>query len=349
MTIDRRNFLSAAATGAAAGAAFPALMGPMMAFAAQQQQQSPTPTVLDEDVMKFWTQQVRRDTLQRGGPEEPQDEALLPEFLIFTEEHGFRSISEVEDSELTPEGDVSVNMWVNGFRPAGRELDKFESQNTASLRIDVQQRKPLIPILEPMAWVAAAAMNPTKGKGTVQMTDLNYTANGRMQNMPLPAGYGRWTWNLFLQKPESFLSKFIGFTLQEAVKFSPLFTLPAGATPAVHAIFIIDGYWMAVSHTDWIFRAPNVDVYATQDTKDLVNTATAVPLVDGTYVLVPRTSLGQFDKSKVKDFEVQRGVIVPKGTAPTDVFNACKSCMPEFTYLTVKLTVKKLNIGGTSA
>ena len=105
MTIDRRKFLSTAATGAAAGAALPALMGPMMAFAAQQQQQSPTPTI-DEDVMKFWTQQVRRDTLQRGGPEEPQDETLLPEFLIYTDEHGFRSISEVPDTELAAEGDV---------------------------------------------------------------------------------------------------------------------------------------------------------------------------------------------------------------------------------------------------
>jgi len=349
MTIRRRDFLSGAATGAAAGAALPALLGPMMAFAQQQQNASPTPVVLDEDVIKFWTQQVRRDTLQRGGPEEPENETLLPEFLIYTEEHGFRSISEVPDAELAPEGDVAVNMWVNGFRPAGKELEKFENQNTASLRIDIQQRKPIIPILEPMAWVAAAAMNPTKGKSSVQMTDLNYTANGRMQNVPLPAGYGRWSWNLFLQRPESFLSKFIGFTLQEAVKFSPLFTLPAVATPALHAVDSVFAYWMAVSHTDWVFKAPNVDVFATQDTKDLVNTATAVPLVDGTYVLIPRTSLGQFDKSKVKDFEVQRGVIVPKGTAATDVFEACKTCMPEFTYLTVKLTVKKQNFGGTSA
>jgi hypothetical protein len=347
MTIDRRNFLASAGMGAAAGAALPALFGPMMAFAAQQQQQTTAaPVVLDESVIKFWTQQVRRDTLERGAPEDETEEHLLPEFLIYTDEHGFRSISEVADNELPPEGDVAVNMWVNGFRPAGRE---FENQNTASLRIDIQQRKPIIPILEPMAWVAAAAMNPTKGKGSVQMTDLNYSANGRMQNVPLPAGYGRWSWNLFLQRPESFLSKFIGFTLQEAVKFSPLFTLPAVATPALHAVDSMYGYWMATSHTDWVFKAPNVDVYATQDTKDLVNTATAVPLVDGTYVLIPRTSLGQFDKTKVKDFEVQRGVIVPKGTAATDVFEACKSCMPEFTYLTVKMTVKKQNFGGTSA
>jgi hypothetical protein len=349
MTIGRRDFLSGAATGAAAGAALPALLGPMMAFAQQQQNPNAAPVVLDEDVIKFWSQEVRRDPLERGGPEQPENENLLPEFLIFDEQHGFRSISEVPDTELAPEGDVAINMWVNGFRPAGKELEKFEDKNTASLRIDIQQRKPIIPILEPMAWVAAAAMNPTKGKSSVQMTDLNYTANGRMQNVPLPAGFGRWTWNLFLQRPESFLSKFIGFTLQEAVKFSPLFTLPAVAVPALHAVDSVYAYWMAVSHTDWIFKAPNVDVYATQDTKDFVNTATAVPLVPATYVLIPRTSLQQFDKSKVKDLEVQRGVIVPKGTAATDVFEACKTCMPEFTYLTVKMTVQKLHIGGASA
>jgi hypothetical protein len=350
MTIRRRDFLS----GAIAGACVPMSLS-KLALAAQQEAKSsgteevaPAPDYLDQNTIDFWMKTVPAGKTRSADPSipPPPDPTKIPEFLIYTDDaHGFRSIGEIQDSELIPSGDATVSLFVNQLRCSEDDVKKTASLKAAALRINMQQQKPLVPILGVLAYPLMAGIFSKNAKGLPALTAPTIdTGAVKLQYVPLPGGSAKWDWNVFAQHEQSSLGKFIQYALQEADQLAPgiahLMSFPAATTPALVAIDMLWSYWQAKAPSHWLFNDVQTDVYATQDTKLFFDPKSSVPLVKGqsTYVLIPQAYLPEFKKSQ-NDVVVRQGFIVPKGTDPKDVRKAAQNAVSNVTYLTVTVSV----------
>jgi len=341
MAIRRRDFIGSVFAGTCLPAnAFSLFSGILQDAGTAGTQQSGSESAddfLDDATIKFWKSEVRteRSRAASGLP----DPGRVPEFLVHTDDdHGFRSISEIKDKELLPSGDASVSFWVNQFKPSAKDLESGRKLRAASLRLDLQQQKPMVPILGVFSWSVMAAIFSKKASSLPPISNLSLDNGAKMQNVPLPGGTGKWTWNVFVQHESSPLSRFIKFALQEAEKFSPLLSLPAITTPTLQAVDKIYSYWQAKASSKWLFNSRDIDVCATAEGRAQLDPASAVPLVRGTYILIPQSHLPQF-KSIQNQLTIQRGVIVPKGTDPKEVFVAANKTLPDLTYVTVNVNV----------
>jgi len=163
MTIRRRDFLG----GAMAGACMPMFLSDA-ALAAQQKDENlgtlegaPPPDYLDQNTIDFWMKTVPAGKTRSADASIPPlpDPTKIPEFLIYTDDaHGFRSIGEIQDSELLPSGDATVSLFVNQLRCSQDDVKKSTNLKAAALRINMQQQKPLVPVLGVLAYPLMAAI-----------------------------------------------------------------------------------------------------------------------------------------------------------------------------------------------
>jgi hypothetical protein len=343
MSFKRRDFLS----GVMASASLPIMFRESMSTArrdfslSNSQEATPQGDFLDRKTADFWTESVRSKR-EMGGTNDVPDPKRIPEFLIYTDEtRRFRTIAEIQDSELFPSGDATVSLWVNQLRASRDDWEKSKNLKVANLRVDVQQYKSLLPTLEALgvlSYSLIAALFSKKAQGLPPTSDLNTKSGAKLQNVPLPGAYGKWTWNIFAQHEESLLGKFIQFVIKEAIQFAPLLSFPAATTPTLKAIDQLYGYWQGRSQSHWLFNDKEVDVYATKEAKNGTNPASAVPLIPGTYVLVPQIHLPKFKEAQ-NDLVVLQGLLVPKKTDAKDVHIAAKTVLPDVTYVTVHVSV----------
>ncbi len=68
--------------------------------------------------------------------------------------------------------------------------------------------------------------------------------------------------------------------------------------------------------------------------------ANGVLVRTGDYKVVPRGHLKQFG-DVMKNYELKRGVVVPKGTKPHEVYDAASATLPDVTYLTLSMRVRR--------
>ena len=333
--LERRDLLK----NLLASACVPQLMAVANRFPSAVDQEAPEPdNFLDQPALDFWSKTVRLGA--KRAEEGLPDSSRIPEFLIYTEEDkGFRTITEIRKSELISSGDTKVTLWFNQFRPSKDDIEKSKSLSSATLRVDVRQQKPLFPFLGALSWSLMAALFSKKANILPKAPDPSPDVGVRVQDVPLPGGSGRWTWNVFAQEERSWLSKFVSFVIGEAVKFVPLLSLPAMTVQSLKAFDTLFGYWQARATSKWLFNTADLDVYSTKAGADAVNPQSAIPLVKGTYILIPQNTLAQFTPVRDK-MVIQRGVIVPKGTDPTDVFVAAAEALPGVTYATVDVKVE---------
>ena len=355
MTIRRRDFLG----GALAGAFAPTVLREF-ALAAQQMDQSspagegtPPPDYFDQKTIDFWTKAVPAGK-ERSESNVP-DSKKIPEFLIYTDDaHGFRAISEIQDSELLPSGDATVSLFVNQLRCSQDDVKKSTNLKAATLRVNLQQQKPLVPVLGVLAYPLMAAIFSKNAKSLPALTSPAVNTGAKMQYVPLPGGSAKWQWNVFAQHEQSMLGKFIQYTLKEADQIvpvvAPLMSFPAATKPAVQALNALWSYWQAKAPSQWLFNDVETDVYATQDTKVFFDPKSSIPLVKGqsTYVLIPQVYLPEFKKSQ-NDVVVMQGFIVPKGTDPKDVHTAAQHALSDVTYVTVTVSVVPGIVSGPGA
>src|SRR5712692_7004484 len=68
--------------------------------------------------------------------------------------------------------------------------------------------------------------------------------------------------------------------------------------------------------------------------------ANGVPVRTGDYIVVPRGHLKRFG-DVMKNYELKRGVVVPKGTKPHEVYDAASATLAGVTYLTLSMGVRR--------
>lgn len=338
MSASRRHFLSMLA------AAGTVPLWPAVGSAATQAGQ-PGKIVVDEDTLRFWTKQVRSPqtgALTRGAS--AGEENRHPEFTVFNKSKGFRSASQISDSELLDQGDVNVSLRVLAFKPSAQDQAEFANIQTGSLRIDFQQAKSKTPSGEPLVWTAFAGVQPdAKGKlPSLENTGFNPgTAWGKQQVVPLPGGAGLWAWNFFVQKRESIWCQVVSSILGNLPKVAPILGFPALALGAMDGFNQFFGMVVAKHYkSKFLFRTLTDPAVATKDARQDAQYADGLPLADQThYVVVPREQYRAFGEQMSK-YEVQSGVVVPQGTKPHEVFEAATTVLKDVTYLTLAVSVK---------
>jgi hypothetical protein len=345
---DRRDFLRGTLLGATGTVLAPTLLD-AIASELRAGQYGPD-TSMDESALRFWTEQVRKPRAEAHGlfGKKPQmivgKDDCTGEFIFIGADRTFRSVDEIEQSELLPSGDISARVNVHGFRPSTTDTERFAKIQSGSLRIDIQQQKPFMPFMDVMAWTAVGGLFPGNTGKLPPISELKFDPGqgwGKMQTVPLPGGSGAWTFNFFLQKRESFLNKFVGMAITNAAQFSPAIGLPGIAQTALKSFDKLFGFLQAQAHTEWLLKMTDLPVFGTKEAATSVDRTSALPLVSGDYLIIPRYQLTQFESNDWKDLELRRGFLVPKNTPPKEIFVVAKDIHPTLTYISVNVDIKK--------
>lgn len=306
-------------------------MAALLVSGTEQEEQPP----VDQSTLNFWRQHVRGSARGEGSAWQ-SDRA--PEFLMFDAGKGFIPATDLDSSILPDKGDGNVSVEVTGIRPSGDDQKMFEKSGHGSLRIDVQQTKASPGLPETLAFSALAALKPSP-QGTLpalnQMKMNVGAAWGKWQKVPLPGGAGTWTWNFFLQKKDSLLARAAAL-FSAAAPMVPILGLPAIAKTALTAFDNYFGHVQASAPSHWLFQSAEVPVATTKEAKDTLTSP--VLLHSGQYVVVPRASLSAFGKA-MGGLEMNRGMVVPKGTSTTDVYDKAPTVLPDITYLGLDVKV----------
>jgi len=306
----------------------------------------------------FWTSfadatddSARPGVHQRGKPSHGgSDLGRSPVFLQFNKKQGFRAVSDIKAEELLQHnGDVTVGLNVTGFKASEPDKKLFERLQSAQLRLDMMQNKPILKTLDPMAWTAIAALFPTKSGKMPPLANLSFDPGAtwqKMQSVLLPGGTGRWAVNFSIQEKASMFSQIMKLLITEFGRFAPVLGMPAISVGALSAFTAFYAY-VHPPNTTPLFETLPVNVYATAPTWKDLEESEGLPLAAGDYVLVPRNQLNDI-KSKLPDLELQQGYIVPKGTTGLDIYNAALDTnkVPDVTYVTVSAKVRPTQLVG---
>lgn len=347
---NRREFLAASMLSAAGSLLAPGVLATLASEVAEAQEQGAS-SETDPSAFDFWTKQVRVPRTEAhafGHAKEPAgEEDRTVEFVYVEPLTGrFLTPGEVDPKILPESGDVTVKVNVHGFRPSDADKDKFSNIEAGTLRIDLQQDKPLHSLLDVMAWTAIGALYPNREGKLPPLGDLKFDPGqtwGKQQLVPLPGGSGSLAFNFFVQKQESFFGKFLRLATGEISKFAPALGLPGIASMALRSFDKVFGYMQEQARTKWILKTPEVKVYATQEAAKEADVSAALPMVSGNYILVPRSQLAQLDSSEWKNFEYMRGWVVPKNTPQKQVYAAAEDTSKELTYVSLNIDVQKVS------
>ncbi len=362
---SRRRFLG----NSALGLMYP-LFGSLPALPSQGEPKRSNTQELpfDQSVYQFWTSKVRQPYLDfkanitPKNPKQPQPEDST--FVFYSKETGFVLASDIDPAALKPadsknafpeSGDVSVQVHVQRFRPAGPDLTDLNNLDTGTLRIDLKQTKKLPQLPEALAWTAMSTLIAgKKGKGGTPVTDPNKqnmsafdpgTAWGQFQTVPLTGGMGFWAWNFFMKKRQGFWKLLLDHMFQvlhTSEPYLPLLGIPGIAVSGLTYVDNILGAIQAQGDSKWLFQGLDTAVCATKDSIEEVGGASAakVVLTTGTYLIVRNSAVSQIKNSVIQD-----GLVVPPNTAPLDVFDAAKNTLKDQSYLTLSVSVKPSKSG----
>ena len=309
----------------------------------------------------FWTAfadatddsaQAQKGAHARGKPAHGgTDLGRSPVFLQFNKKMGFRAVSDIKAEELLQHnGDVTVGLNVTGFKASEPDKKLFEKLQSAQLRLDMMQNKPILSTLDPMAWTAIAALFPAKNGKMPPLANLSFDPGAswqKMQSVLLPGGTGRWAVNFSIQERASMFSKIMKSLVTEFGRFAPVLGLPAISVGALSAFTAFYAY-VHPPNTTPLFETLPLNVYATATTWKELAESEGLPLAAGDYVLVPRNQLNEI-KSQLENLELQQGYIVPRGTTGLDIYNAAldPNKVPDVTYVTVSAKVRPSQLVGT--
>jgi hypothetical protein len=314
--------------------------------------------VADPEVLKFWETRVREPAqiskgtdrfVVRGRSHDPAGQfpapGRTPEFIFYTSRKNFRSSTELEDKDLLEKGDVSVTFQVRALKPSDQDRQEFEGLRSGSLRVDFQQAQPLPGLPDVLAWSTVAALFPNREGKLPRLSELKFdpgTAWGRLHSIPLPSGSGFWTWNFFLQKKDSLLTRFMIFFRKANELLVPVLGLPSVAVTALRQFDRVFGYLQAQAPSRWLFNTADLQVVCTRETRQN-SLASALPLCSGIYVIVPREHLSNFGAAiKNETYVVKKGLIVPEKTSEFQVYDAASEVLRDVTYLTIDLAVRQI-------
>ena len=372
---DRRDLLKNVLTfGALQGLiASPATARGVSALLDEESAQEINPD-FDAEAYNFWSgflgnvaePLVAPKGQSRGGRGGSSD--LQPVFLHY-DPKGFKNAAELDASELLAEGDVSVSVNTSTIKIAPQDQETFEHLQNAQIRVDVAQKTPILPVLEPMGYTVVSGMVSMKpglrGKskgasgseggtnfpsmvsagakrpsGTVQSIAVESDAAWqKMQNIILPGGEGRWALNLEAQKKDSLMYKLLQNVVKDTGLFAPMIGLPGIALSGLQSFNILYGAMHARPVS--IIKSSPLRVFATQEALERTGApgaATGILLKSGTYVLIPANQTPELEK--LKDLTIMQGRIVPPKTQAAQLDAAAADTLKDVTYVTFDVEAK---------
>jgi hypothetical protein len=253
-----------------------------------------------------------------------------------------RFATSIEPTELLDhDGDVTASVNVNGFRMAGDDRETFDKLQSAQLRIDVLQGKPLMQYLDPMAWMSMAALFPDKAGKLPPLQNLSFdpaTTYQKMQQIILPGGSAQLAVNLSMAHKDSTFLTVLKILTTEVDKFSPVLGLPAISVTALKGFCSL--YGAMEQRTTFLLNSLPMRAFATQAAREEAQTQQGINLAPGDYVLVPHTYTEQLTPH-LDALELRQGYLVPKGSSTnTSVYDLATALSPDITYLSASIGVK---------
>ncbi len=166
--------------------------------------------------------------------------------------------------------------------------------------------------------------------------------------MTLPGGMGKMAVNISTVRKESIVYKILTEAQTIAGITAPFFAFPAISIPALKAFTTI--YSALEQHTAFLLNSPLTMAVATQQAlEDETRTPQYLPLVTGDYILVPQAHVDELGKSMDK-IDLTQGYLVDKNAPASQAPETrAANCLPDVTYVTVRIVVSPLAGGSASA
>jgi hypothetical protein len=343
---DRRDFLNSL-IGAGVSPALASALGPMTSDVWRELQRGVVEP--DPETIEFWNGFLASSApplagvptrLPRGSAASARDT-----FFFHHSAGTLRPAVDIPDSELIPEGDVSLSLNLASFKPSGGDRQSFERLKNAQLRLDAVQNVSMVDLFDTVAWTAVAVLWPDKRDKLPPIQNLSFdptTSWQKMQNIVLPRGEGRWAMNVYGQRADGLFTRILQVLTKEVGRFSPVFSLPAVSTIALQSFNQFYGAFH--NKPEYLFRSPLVPIYATASARKQGAISRGLPLRTGTYLLVPVEHASELSGSTLERLTLEQGFLVPKGTAAQDVPRVAEKVLPTVTYATIDVNVRAVKL-----
>jgi len=344
VAISRRTFLNElAATGALAGIlAKPDTAAALSAALDDNTAQGPG----TGNAAAFWGSFLAAPTHERGllGHKQPGTDADRQVNYLHFGDQGLRYADQIPTEELPDyPGDVAVSMQVGGIRLSSEDRSKFEQLQSAQLRIDMLQGKQMFNMIDPLAWMALAAIFPSEGGKLPPLQNLSFdpsTAAQNMQKIVLPGGMGHMAVNVSMVHKESEFWTVIKTLVNDASRVAPVLGFPAISVTALAGFSKL--YGVLANRSTFLFQSRPQLAYATQSARQEANSTIGINVPTGDYVLVPQSHTDDL-KPYLDGLKLQNGYMIPKdSTGTSSVYELAEQAKPDISYITMHLSVTQL-------
>jgi hypothetical protein len=194
---------------------------------------------------------------------------------------------------------------------------------------------------------AAAAPAAAAAKRTMPASEaaaaVPLQKHNEAQSIALANGSGKTAFSCFMKdrKKSAFgtlLSAFQQIT-DPSLPYMPLISIPVLAAPALAGIRALVGNLQAHGgNQQWVLQGPQMDIAATGDA--LSSAPHALRLRSGSYIVVPKSQASVL-KDNLSKLKIIDGFLVPKEATSLDVYDTASTVVPELTYLSLSVSVKK--------
>jgi hypothetical protein len=353
MSIPRRGFLS----GAAALGLMGTLFTPEQLHAIQDAQNGTAPDEEENSPhssIGFWGgffDTVNPSSPDYGKPgatrgaESLADPSLETQYLHYlSDSKQLRYATSIDKTELLDhDGDVSVSILMNQFRPGSQDS---KDKNASQLRVDTTQNHPFMNLASPLAWTAMASLRPNKAGQIPPLDQLGFKSDQVMNSSShilLTQGSGKIAVNISRAPRNSGFVKALDVMVEGAKMVAPFVSLPAVSIPALSAFSEAFSYWE--NRTQFLINGNLVNAAATQQAMDDPDLRSPlIGLMAGDYVVVAKKDADQL-QAVLPKLRIFQGYLV---SADTDLNQPLESVLadkniPDITYATVKVGVTAID------
>jgi hypothetical protein len=321
MRLSRRSFI---ADSAAAGILAPWLSRPEMASALSAASIPPGSPTAGET---YW-KNLYAGSAHRGQGLSTPDPNRDPRIVQYDEKHGLRWAEEIQPAELPSfREDAVVTMEMTGFRPGSEDKSRLAKVKFAQLHLSCQ-RVTGSEFLGPLVWAALATVFTNKasklpaeqqlswkslaGGGSQPSSPAGSSGGPQLSHMVLNQGAGHMSVNITATPPTSALDHILSGLVTGTRILTPLLGFPGITLPALQNFYSFYGQLEKSRPSDFLLNSAQKDVVVTQQGADnsLVS-STALKLLNGAYILVPRAQEADLQKQMDK-LTIQNGYIIER-------------------------------------
>ncbi len=334
MAVNRRTFVESLVTGGTLSGAL--AYGSFAEALAQFSAGAARNGTNGGNSQAFWSNYY--EPAKRGGAKPGADEDRQVSYLHYSsQQQKLRFSHEIAADELYPDpGDVAVTMNVTGMRLSHTDRLKFRSTQSAQLRIDLAQDKPMLNLADKLAWAAVAAVFISEGK-MPPLQDMSFAPEST-RDMVMPGGTGLLGVNVSMTHRASRFYQILQSVVKEIGRFAPVVGLPAISMTALNEF---NRFYGAIEQrTTFLFQttAPQ-RVFATRPARDEAQTTAGMNLVSGDYILVPQQDVAGL-QPRLAEFKLVSGYLVPKDALEgQSVYQLADNMTPDVSYIAVNLKV----------